>query len=69
MAGFDIARARREFNIPEGFTILAMIAVGYPYPGDPDDLPETIREKELAGRSRKPIGEIAFAGDWHSPYE
>jgi nitroreductase len=69
MAGFDIARARREFNIPEGFTILAMIAVGYPYPGDPDDLPETIREKELAGRSRKPMGEIAFAGDWRSPYE
>jgi nitroreductase len=69
MAGFDLERARREFNIPEGFTPLAMIAVGYPYRGDPDDLPETIRERELAGRSRKPIGEIAFAGDWDAPYK
>jgi nitroreductase len=68
MAGFDAARARREFNIPEGFTVLAMIAVGYPYRGNLDDLGEAVRAKEAAARKRKPISEIAFAGTWDAPY-
>lgn len=69
MAGFDVEGARREFNIPEGFTILAMIAIGYPYRGDLDDLDENIRERELTPRARKPIGEIAFAGTWDASFE
>ena len=68
MAGFDTARARSEFNIPEGFTVLAMIAIGYPYRGNLDDLDEKTRAKELAARSRKPVSEIAFAGTWSAPY-
>jgi nitroreductase len=68
MAGFDTARARSEFNIPEGFTVLAMIAVGYPYRGNLDDLDETLRARELVTRSRKPVSEIAFAGKWDAPY-
>jgi nitroreductase len=69
MAGFDTTRARTEFNIPEGFTVLAMIAIGYPYRGDLDDLDAEARAKEIAPRARKPTGEIAFAGEWGSPYE
>lgn len=69
MAGFNVARARSEFNIPEDFTILAMIALGYPYRGSLDDLDEKTRAKELAARSRKHVGEIAFAGDWDTPYK
>ena len=69
MAGFDAARARSEFNIPEGFTVLAMIAIGYPYRGSLDDLDEKTRAKELAARSRKPVSEIAFAGTWNAPYQ
>jgi nitroreductase len=46
MAGFDVERARREFNIPDGFTVLAMIAVGYPYRGRLEDLDEKLRAKE-----------------------
>lgn len=68
MAGFDAGRARSEFNIPDGFTVLAMIAVGYPYRGKLDDLDEASRAKELAPRERKPIGEIAFAGTWDNSY-
>jgi nitroreductase len=68
MAGFDVARARREFNVPDGFTILAMIAIGHPYRGRLEDLDEKLRAKELAPRARKPIGEIAFAGTWDAPY-
>jgi nitroreductase len=69
MAGFDVERARREFNIPEGHTVLAMIAVGYPYRGDLDALPESIKSRELAERSRLPLGEVAFDGTWDAPYE
>ncbi|HKG22968.1 MAG TPA: nitroreductase family protein [Blastocatellia bacterium] len=68
MAGFDVGRARKEFDIPEGYTVLAMIAVGYPYRGDLDALPDTLRSRELAERQRRPLGEIAFSGTWDAPY-
>jgi nitroreductase len=68
MAGFDLEKARHEFSIPEDYTPVAMIAIGYPYRGNVDDLPEGARKKELAPRSRKPASEIAFAGKWDEPY-
>ena len=69
MAGYDADRARRDFGIPEGFTPIAMIAIGYPYRGSLDDLDEKLRGKELATRERKSIGEIAFAGTWNVAYD
>ena len=68
MAGYDADRARSEFGIPEGFTPIAMIAIGYPYRGKLEDLDEKLRAKELGSRERKSIGETAFAGVWNSPY-
>ncbi len=68
MAGFDSDRARREFKIPDGFTPMAMIAIGHPYKGSLDDLDEKTRARELAPRSRKPIGDLAFEGSWGKPY-
>jgi nitroreductase len=68
MAGYDAERARKEFGIPDGFTPIAMIAIGYPYRGNLDDLDEKLRGKELAARERKPIGAMAFAGRWLAPY-
>ncbi|HJZ67102.1 MAG TPA: nitroreductase family protein [Blastocatellia bacterium] len=68
MAGYDADRAREEFGIPEGFTPIAMIAIGYPYRGKLEELDEKLRNKELAPRERKPIGEMAFAGKWGVAY-
>ncbi len=68
MAGYDADRARSEFGIPEGFTPIAMIAIGYPYRGSLDALDEKARTKELAPRDRKPVGKMAFAGNWGAPY-
>lgn len=68
MAGYDADRAREEFGIPEGFTPIAMIAVGYPYRGKLEELDEKLRAKELAPRERKPIAEMAFAGKWGVAY-
>jgi nitroreductase len=68
MAGYDAERARSEFGIPEGFTPIAMIAIGYPYRGEMEEVDEKLRAKELAPRQRKQIGEIAFAGTWNKPF-
>jgi|GEM_PF-32178 len=68
MGGFDEDRVRVEFGVPEGFTPMAMIAIGYPYRGRLEEVDEKLRGKELAPRERKPIGEIAFAGTWNAPY-
>jgi len=62
MAGFDADRARELFEIPEGFTPMAMIAIGYT--AQPDTLPPKLRAREHAPRRRKPIDEIAFNGRW-----
>ena len=59
MQGFDYERARSELNIPEGFRVEAMIAVGRP--GDPAQLPERLRERE-APSGRKSLAEITCEG-------
>jgi nitroreductase len=62
MAGFDVEKAREVFGIPEGFEPVAMIALGYP--GDPGKLDEKLKARELAERTRKPIGEFVIRGKW-----
>jgi nitroreductase len=62
MAGFDAAKARESLSIPEGYDPVAAIAVGYQ--GDPNSLPENLRERELAARVRRPLSEIVFDGQW-----
>src|SRR5689334_13863803 len=59
MQGFDYERARTELNIPEGFRVEAMIAVGRP--GDPAQLPESLRARE-APSGRKALSEITCEG-------
>ncbi|HEY3226113.1 MAG TPA: nitroreductase family protein [Planctomycetota bacterium] len=66
MAGYDAAKARALFGIPEGHTPLAMIAVGYP--GNVEDLSDELRAREIGPRARKPVEEWAYAGRWDVPY-
>lgn len=58
MAGFDAAKANILLGVPEDFEPGSMIAVGYP--GDPASLPEDLRKREEAPRSRKEQGEFAL---------
>lgn len=58
MGGFSPSMARGLFGIPEGYEAVTAIALGYF--GDPDQLTEPLRSREMAGRSRKPLKEIVF---------
>jgi nitroreductase len=62
MGGFFVDKAREVFQIPEDWEPVAAIAIGYP--GEPHSLPEKLREREGAQRSRKPISEFVMSGKW-----
>ena len=51
MQGFDYDRARSALNIPEGFQVQAMAAVGKP--AEVSVLPEGLREREAPSDRRK----------------
>lgn len=60
MAGIDHEAVGAEFEVPEGYEVIAGIAIGYL--GDPESLPEEFREKEKAPRTRKPLSDFLFGG-------
>ena len=62
MGGFDQQKARAAFAIPEEYTPMAMIAVGYQT--TPDVLDDETKAKELRPRSRKPLETHFFEGGW-----
>ena len=62
MGGFESAKIRTAFAIPEDYVCMAMIAIGYP--ASADILSGPLKDRELAPRSRRPLGEQFFAGAW-----
>jgi len=66
MGGFDIAKTRAAFAIPEDFMPMAMIAVGYQAAAETIADEET-RQKELKPRGRKPAADRFFGGSWGRP--
>jgi nitroreductase len=62
MAGIDPEKARKIFNIPEGYEAVAGFALGYP--GHASMLPDQLKERELGPRERKPLSSFVFEGDW-----
>lgn len=65
MAGIDAHRARDVLRIPEGFEPVTAIAIGYP--GEPEALPDPLRQREIAPRARRHQREIAFGGCFGEP--
>jgi nitroreductase len=65
MAGFNVEAARQRFAVPEGWEPVSVIALGYP--GDPGSLDDTLRQRELAQRQRKPLSSFVFSGTWGVP--
>ena len=62
MAGFDPHKAIEVFEIPNGWEPIAAFTIGYP--GDPDSLSDTLRQRELAPRERKPLESFVMGGQW-----
>ncbi|MFL1895294.1 nitroreductase family protein [Aquimarina sp. 2-A2] len=64
MAGLDHKKAQKEFKFPEEYHVATAVAIGY-YGGDPDVLPEDLKEMELkTERERKMQREFTFNGDF-----
>jgi nitroreductase len=62
MGGFDAEKARAAFSVPEDVEVVAVAALGYP--GAIEDLPEDLRAREIAPRTRKALAEFVHAGGW-----
>ena len=62
MGGFDAKKAKDIFSIPEDWEPIAAFTIGYA--GDPQSLPDGLRERELAPRVRKPITDFVMSGQW-----
>ena len=65
MAGFSADGLRELFAIPEDHAPITVIAIGGI--GDPQALPETLRQRELSERTRKPLDAIVFGERWGQP--
>ena len=64
MAGFDAAKARELYAIPESHEAVA--AVGLGYPGDEQGAPEELRKRNQR-RPRRTLEQFVFAGRWGQP--
>lgn len=65
MIGILPDRAREIYGIPDGWEAWTGIAIGYH--GDPASLADTLRQRELTPRQRKPLSEFVFSGKWGNP--
>ncbi len=65
MGGFDADRLRTAFDIPQQFSLMAMVSVGYP--AEISTLSGEVLERETAPRTRRPLGELFFSGAWGKP--
>jgi hypothetical protein len=65
MIGILPDQARTLFAIPDGYEAWTALAIGYR--DDPMTLPESIRERDLTPRQRKPLEQFVFSGSWGNP--
>jgi len=67
MIGILPEKAREIYRIPEGVQPMTGLAIGYA--ADPNTVPEKFRERDLKRRSRKPLAEFVFGGEWGAPLD
>jgi len=61
MGGFDAAALSEAFNIDARFEAVSVAAIGVL--ASPDALPDALREREVAPRSRMPLSELILASE------
>jgi nitroreductase len=62
MIGILPDKAREVFHIPEGVQPVTGLAIGYA--ADPNVLPDNLKARDVAPRTRKPLPAFVFSGDW-----
>ncbi len=62
IAGFKPVEIKKEFEIPESYTLITLIVIGYP--GDDTELSEKHKELEHSQRDRKPVETVVFRNAW-----
>ena len=62
MIGILPAKAREVYRIPEEVRPLTALAIGYA--ADPATLAESLRGRDLSPRTRRPLAEFVFGGQW-----
>jgi len=67
MAGILPEKAHAALALPPDWDVVTALAIGYL--GDPNTLTETLRQRELASATRKPLGAFVFTGKWGSVAE
>jgi nitroreductase len=62
MGGILPDRARELYGIPEGFEAVTGVAIGYA--ADPATVPDDLRGRDTAPRTRRPQSEFVFGSAW-----
>lgn len=62
MAGILPDRARELFEIPMGFRAVTALAIGYA--AELATLPDELKERDSAPRTRNPLAQSVFTGKW-----
>jgi len=62
MIGIVPDKVRELYRVPEGVQPLTGLAIGYA--ADPTSAPAKLRERDLAPRTRKPLGEFVFGEEF-----
>lgn len=62
MGGFSKDLLRRDLQIPAHLYPMTVTAIGVA--GDPTQLPDRLRQRELAPRVRKPLNEVVLGPNW-----
>lgn len=62
IAGFYPEKVRELYGVPDGYDPVGGIVLGYA--GDPGQLPDELRQRELAPRVRKTLDTFVFQGEW-----
>lgn len=65
MGGIDRDKARISFDIPDDFSIVTAAAIGYI--GNPEILPNDLKDAEKAPRDRKALPELVFDKTFGNP--
>lgn len=68
MAGLNLSKTRQAYGIPDSHHLLTAIALGYA--GDPEKAEdEQLAERDQGQRSRKPLSEFVFHGQWNESWQ